>query len=314
MSKQGSDPKGDRDALERAMMEVGPFRTAHLPHLLQLCPCKRCVENLIVETAVKFNARERLIEGAPRKKTVIENLRRVSEAAGSLAEALVGLDNHSREYLGVLDELDQIGPIVNAYEAAAASMLPRPESEQEPASDGRFVETLLALEHYVSMRLRRFPGYEAEAVVDKGGNTNVAKQMLGPSAAYLVHGCWIVFENSRPGQATASENGAFVRFVNAVHEYATGDIEENSTLLNWIKRLAKPLRRHDQLLGKLGALEAELEDLEAQGAISHSSARMLELKTKIESAKHEVVDALLATLSLPKVKQNTAPTSRRSEA
>jgi hypothetical protein len=151
-------PRGDRDALERAIKLLGALDSQHKDHLLYLCPCGRCVEKNIVDVATEFNRRELLMEGAPRKKTVADNLRHVSEAASNLADALVGLDNYSREYLGVLDELDRIRPIVNAYEAAAASALPKPETELEPASDGRFVETLLALKYYVSLRLRQLRG------------------------------------------------------------------------------------------------------------------------------------------------------------
>src|SRR6476646_4615116 len=78
---RGSDPKGDRDALERAKKVLGLVGAEHKDHLLYLCPCSRCVEENIVDIATKFNARTLLMEGAPRKKTVAKNLRRVSEAA-----------------------------------------------------------------------------------------------------------------------------------------------------------------------------------------------------------------------------------------
>ena len=254
-----SDPKGNRDALVRAKEVLGPLGSEHQDHLLYLCPCDRCVEGNIVDIATQINARMHLMEGAPRKKTVAKNLRRVSEAASNLAEALVGLDDYSREYLTVLDAPDRIGPIVNAYDAAAAGTLPRPETEQEPASDGRFVETILGLERYVTMRLEWLTGCDESEAADKGGNTNLLKEGLSPQGWYIVRRCWIVFENCRPGEATSSETGAFAAFVNAVYEYATGETEENSTLLNWTKKLAKPLRRHDVLLQKLGSHELELE-------------------------------------------------------
>ncbi len=148
--------------------------------------------------------------------------------------------------------------MIKAYEAAAANTLPQPETE-ELASDGRFVETVRALEHHVTMRLEWLTGDDQSETEDKGGNTNLLKEQFGPQAWYIVRRCWIVFENCRPGEATASESGAFAAFVNAVYEYATGKTEENSTLLNWTKKLAKLLRRHDTLLEKLGTHEAELE-------------------------------------------------------
>jgi hypothetical protein len=47
--------------------------------------------------ATEFNARNLLIEGAPRRKTVVDNLRRVSDAATELAAALSALDDYSRK-------------------------------------------------------------------------------------------------------------------------------------------------------------------------------------------------------------------------
>jgi hypothetical protein len=268
----------------------------HQNQLRHLCPCSRCVEENIVDIATKFNARGLLMQGAPRKKTVADDLRRVSEAASNLANALVGLDNYSREYLLVLDELDRIRPILNAYNAAAASALPKPETEQGPSSDGRFVETLMALQHYVSLRLKRLTGCDSsETVVDRGGSTNLLKEELSPQGWYIIQCCWIAFENCRPGEATSSQDGKFVAFVNAVYEYATGQTEENATLVNWAKKLAKPLRHHDRLLEKLGAHEVELEHLQGEPSTAEREARIVELDLEIPNIRQQVVDALLAT-------------------
>jgi hypothetical protein len=95
MKYRGRDaPKGSVDALERAKAELGPLTTTHEPKLEVLCPCGVCVEINIRDLATKFNARNLLIEGAPRRKTVVDNLRRVSEAATELAAALVALDDY----------------------------------------------------------------------------------------------------------------------------------------------------------------------------------------------------------------------------
>jgi hypothetical protein len=290
-----SAPKGSLEALESAKKVLAPFELDHRDDLLHLCTCEKCIEKFIVDIATRFNAFKLRIESAPRKKIVIENLERVAEAARNLAYALGDLDDYSREYLVVLDEIDEVY-FWRAYDAAAASKLPKPATEEEAASDGTFVETLLALDSYVSRRLRHLVGgTESGAAVDKGGNTNVLKHKFGPPAAYLVHWCWAAFENCKPGQATASENGPFVTFVNLVHEYATGNIEENQTLLNWIKKLIKLLRKHYLLLRKFSHLEDDLEALKAEPTTEESVARIVELEAEVERVKHETVEALLAT-------------------
>lgn len=287
-------PKGDREDLENAKRELAPFRSEHRDDLLYLCPCEKCVEKLILDIAVKFNARNLLIQGAPRLKTMQDSIQRVSDAARTLAYTLIELDDYCRDYLVELDDVDQVH-LGRLYQKAAASKLPTPETNDSPASNGLFAETLLSLADYVSMRSGDLRGWRpSESVVDRGGNTNVIKRTFGPGGAYLVSWCWAAFENCRPETATASENGPFVRFVNAVYSYATGEIEENSTLLNWIKKLAKPLRQHDRCLQRFGGLESELEDLRAKAPTAASKLRIAELESEMEIAKEAMFEATQA--------------------
>ncbi|MDI3561131.1 hypothetical protein [Bradyrhizobium sp. Arg816] len=289
-----SAPKGDRDALESAKKELGPFRAEHRDDLLYLCPCEECVEKFIIDIAAKFNARKLLIESAPRQKAMQQSFQRVSDAARNLAIALIELDDYSRIHLIEPDEIDR-PYLERLYQAAAASKLPTPETEDAPATNGPFVETLLKLDSYVSLRSRSLASWNvSEPVVDRGGNTNVVKQWFGPAAAYLVSWCWIAFENCRPDTATGSENGPFVAFVNAVYSYATDQIEENSTLLHWTKKLAKPLRHHDRCLRRYGQIETELEDLRAKAFTQEVGAPIVELERELEIAKQALLDAAIA--------------------
>jgi hypothetical protein len=120
------------------------------------------------------------------------------------------------------------------------------------------------------------------------------KERFGPPAWYIVRHGWIFFENCRPGEATGSENGPFLRFVNHVYEYATGETEENSTLLNWIKKLARRLRHHDVLLQRLGPLEVELDDLKLDPPTPERDARIAQLEAELPALRQEVVDAFMA--------------------
>lgn len=291
-----SAPKGDSDVLNRAIAELGALDSEHKDQLQHLCPCQACVSKFIIEVATEFNARQALIEGAPRKRVVVENLQRAVEATASLVAALRALDDYSRESLVELSDLDRILPTVDLYKAARANLLPTPETAKDAALDGQWVEHLRALERYIYCRLNRIAWIDEDdpVPVDKGGNTNVMKDRFGPPAWYLVRNSWDIFENCRPGVATASETGPFLRFVNCIYEYATDEIEENSTLHHWIKKLARPLRHHDQLLKKLGPLECELDDLKVDAATPEGNARIAELESDLPALRKEVVDAYLA--------------------
>ena len=103
------------------------------------------------------------------------------------------------------------------------------------------------------------------------------------------------FSAAAAAEATASETGPFPQFVNCVYEYATGEIEENSTLLNWIKKLARLLRHHDKLLQKLGPLEVELDELKLDPQTPEGDARIAQLEAQLPALREEVVNALVAT-------------------
>jgi len=290
-----SAPMGDRAALDDAKRELAPFQPEHRDGLLHLCPCESCAEKFIVDIAVKFNTRKLLIESAPRLATMQHSFERVWKAARNLADELEGMDDYSRDYLINLDDFDRLY-FGRLYQASAASKLPSPETDEHEASDGVFVETLLSLANYVSARSKHLAEncHVSAPIVDKGGDTNVIKQRFGSAGSYLVGWCWSAFENFQPETATATDNGPFVRFVNAVYSYATGEIEENSTLLNWIKKLAKPHRQYYRCLRHYGRLESELEDLQADAATVASGARIIELKNEMEIALQALSEATRA--------------------
>ena len=234
------------------------------------------MEQNIKGIATEFNARNLVLAGAPRRKTVVENLKRARDAARSFADALIALDDYSRELLLMQSKyLEHDDPTTRMYKIAQGMDLPKSETKNAAASDGVWVERLRALEQYVDGRLAQFTGWDEEDVhVDLGGNTNLLKEQFGPPAWFMVRQCWYFFENCRPGEGSASETGPFLQFVNAVHEYATGEIKENSSLLNWAKKLARLLRHHDNLLQKLGPLEVELDDLKLDPQTPKRDARI----------------------------------------
>lgn len=93
-----NEPKRGRGVLERAKTAIGPFELKH-DSGTESCSCEKCMEQAIDKAATVFNTRRLVLEGAPRKKTVFENLTRVREGARSFANLLLALDDYSRNEL-----------------------------------------------------------------------------------------------------------------------------------------------------------------------------------------------------------------------
>lgn len=300
--KDRAEPKGSADALERAKRALVPIRSSdHQPHMQYLCSCEDCVEKNIYNVAKDYNARILLLEGAPRRKTVANNLGQAVFAIQRLRDALVGLDDISRELLGMpaKDDPDIIKFYLTRYrwyDLADVTGLPQPERDDAPASDGRLVERLEALELYISKTLEEFVGdpEEENLRLDKGGSTNLMKEELGPPPWYLAKICWYFFHNYRPGVATASENGPFLHFVNSIHEFATGEVEESSAILNWAKKLARPARHHDEVIQEYFRMEIERDELKEEPPTRKRDARIAELEAKLPIQLEKLMEATKA--------------------
>jgi hypothetical protein len=288
-------PKGTPDALERAKAAIGPFKSGHNPGTdTQFCSCENCMEKNINLVAAAFNTRKLILEGAPRKKAVVQNLARVREAARTLADLLIALDDYSRD-----DLLTPFQPHghddreTRLYKVAQITDLPTPETSDSTASDGAWVERLKALEQYVGLCLEAFISQHTEgSSVDQGGNTNPVRKRYGPPGRYLVAGCWRLFELCRPDEATATDGARFMQFVNGVYEYATGEIKENSSLHNCAKELAPQLRHYHGIRRKKACVEVELEGLklaphtpERDNRIAAAEAEVAALSTELFRAR-----------------------------
>lgn len=288
-------PKGSQDAFESAKAILAPFKSEHNPSTSALfCACEKCMEQNIRHVATAFNARALIIQGAPRKRIVVDNLQRLREGAKSFADLLVALDDYSRnELLTPFECLGPADPSAQLYEAARIVNLPTPETRDGAASDGVLVERLRALEQYVDLCITAFTAADGEgAPVDRGGNTNLLKKQYGPPTKYMVARCWYFFEMCRPGEATASETGPFLAFVNSVYEYATGELEENATLLNWAKKLARPLRHQFENRKQQAACEIELDRLKRDPQTPERDARVTVLKAEVAALTEDFFKTL----------------------
>lgn len=302
-SRARAQPRGSIDALDRAKRALVPiFRSSeHQPELKTICSCEDCLEKNVRDVAGDYNARVLLLEGAPRRKTVANNLAQAVSAIRVLRDALVGLDDFSRKLLSMpeKDDPDIIRFYLTRsrwYESAEAADLPQPEPEDAPASYGRHVERLEALERYVSQTLEEFVGdpEEEDLRTDRGGSTNLMKEEIGPPAWYLVKMCWYFFQTYRPGEATASENGPFLHFCNCVHEFATGEVEENPAVLYWAKKIARPARHHDEVIHEYFRMEIERDELKTDPPTRERDARIAELEAQLPIQLEKLMEATKA--------------------
>jgi hypothetical protein len=97
---------------------------------------------------------------------------------------------------------------------------------------------------------------------DKGGNTNLIKEMAGSPEWALVSGGWLVYEMFKPGEATGTEGGPFHSFLMRVFEFATSKNPEESKLLPHIKSIVPERRRYMELKIREQQLVAERDGLE----------------------------------------------------
>ena len=97
---------------------------------------------------------------------------------------------------------------------------------------------------------------------DRGGNTNLIKEIAGSPEWRFVSAGWLVFDMFRQGEATATEGGPFHSFLMSVFEFATGRDPEQSRLMPSIKDIARKRRRFMDISIRERALSEELDALE----------------------------------------------------
>ena len=243
-------PAGSPEALAEAKKKLGPFEATHTSG--RVCRCERCAEERIRKLAMRFNKLRFAKKGAPRAKHVTRNLDGVARKSRELAAALKSLDDYSRDWL-----LTPRKPVENEpegsllFEKSKASELP-PPSTVAPG-DGKFVEQMIALDHYVRLMSDRFEIWRLlnspYAIKDAGGNTNMFNQYFGSPDHALVIGAYHLYEDFKPDGVRKTEHGSFHQFVDQVFLFATGSPRGQTSLYACIK----------VLLGRNGVLKLPSE-------------------------------------------------------
>lgn len=294
-----TNPIGSIEFARRAVERLGPFK--HKLHdEAQRHPRERGVrialsEELALERvwmlARAYNRQDRLEQGAPRSKNVVERLIKLQKLAGELALHLTSLDDITRH------RLQTCGTGVNGFgerfkdpiiDQADMAGLPTPGDRNDEETPSRWLQRLAALSLYSAATLAMFldaKGIDNIDVPDKGGSTNLYKDLYGSARWAFVQEGWHTYELFKPGNATGTEGGPFHLFLLDVFEYATGlDPEEHSKLTYWLKRVSKVNRRYKQVMNRQEALQRERDEVQRSGlniSGADRSKRTAELSEKL---------------------------------
>jgi len=269
------EPRGSRECADRAVNSLGPFKYKTRDEALRYSPASvriRISEEVAIERvdvlAKQFNQVEFLNNGAPRRKDVVDNLNKLEELAAGLAEFMTSLDDFTRRRLqtaGSGNDLYRTLFSNQVMKNAYVDALPHPSSPGGDGNDCAWMIALNALSQYAGFVRTNFllsKGIEDPDKADRGGNTNLAKELYGPARQYFVQEGWYVYDMFKPGEASGTEGGAFHLFLCDVFEYATGkEPEEHSKLMPFIKTACRVNRRLKALRLRENELLIELNDL-----------------------------------------------------
>jgi hypothetical protein len=295
VSDEKAAPTGQAKYLKLAMTALGPFEHRLMSEVAEGVPCEEYARNETYKLATDFNRQRLLNNGAPRPKDVTEELRQVSLRAGQLASALSSLNDLTRGHLqaaGSKKEGDTSSRRLELFKQSNAKGLPSPTTATQEASDGLWIEQLNALRRLsdgVSRSFKAFRGVGDNDRIDKGGNTNLHRELYGPPEWTLVTRGWFVFEQFKPGIAAGTGSNAFHVFLKNTAEYAAGsDPNEKRNVLQAIQRIIAPLRRSDELIHEAAQIDRRIRELEAQRPISRKTEVLIEkLTKKVEGARKE---------------------------
>jgi hypothetical protein len=297
-------PAGSVECGRKAVAKLGPFRHKLHDEADRLGPREgfngriALSEELACERvwilARQYNRQERLGRNAPRSRDVVERLTKLENLAGELARYLESLDDITRHRLqtggtGISDFCKVVSfPLMEAADVAG---LPAPPGWQSDETPPAWVQRLKALSEYANWSLNMFlrsKGIDSVDAPDRGGNTNLHKNLYGSARWAFVSEGWHLYELFKSGKATGTEGGPFHLFLLDVFEYATGlDPEAHSKLVPWIKSVSKANRKYQEILDRERALEKE-RDVVQSSATKLSPAERLDRIAEISQKLIEV--------------------------
>jgi hypothetical protein len=292
VEEAGMAPRGPERCLQKALERLGPFR-----HKMQadaekqgpwnemgLATSNELAAERVVRLASDYNRHSKQNADAPRTKDVLDRITKLESLAGELARYIEGLDAMSLFYLntggsGVVG----FGKIrlINNLDAAECSPVQEPEVGHTASE---WVNELDALSRYASLCLKNFlnrKGIDSIDRADRGGNTNLLKEMSGSPEWGFVLGGWYLYDLFKPGIATTTEGGPFHLFLMDVFEFATGKDPEESKLVPPIKKIVVACRRFKEIADREKVLTQELDDLEDEDGRCQDAERAFDINAEL---------------------------------
>jgi hypothetical protein len=253
-----TQPCGRIEYCRHAVAGLGPFKDT---------ASEETAREQIEALARRFNHKVQANEGAPRAKHVVEQLEKLQALAVVFAEYLTSLDDLTRLQLSTYGTGLNDSTYVAQFHPADADIEGLPP--MGGGDEGRWVMRLRSLSQSVQLTTQLFKSSH----VDKGGNINLYKSIVGEPRFCLVQEGLIIFETYKPGRATGTVGGPLHEFLMNVFEYATGlNKNDHAKLEQWVRKLPKAYRRMPQIKHLLLQLEAEADTIQkTQGGPSKAA-------------------------------------------
>jgi hypothetical protein len=246
-------PRGFPEFFGRAVNALDPKARRHEDEAGERkCTCMECAKEGVQQLAVVYNKDVILGKSAPRATDVLREIEEIRSAAKLLRNAISSVNDFTR--LAFSD--------VGGFATASNRSGGWKEGSDLSCGGNAWIEDLRSLERSTLAAQNRFAEVRgfSKLAVDKGGNTNLFKEYRTSAEYNLVVQGWNLFQRFRPNEAKGGEGSDFYNFLQNIYEYATGcDAENYSGVTNWIKALARPLRKLDELLAKRAELFADLK-------------------------------------------------------
>jgi hypothetical protein len=296
-----SRPLGSEESMQRAVERLGPFKYRRDVDAERFGPWGGpnnrfpLSEEFAIEQVLRlariYNQQAHLESGAPRLKNVIDDLIKLETLSGELARYINSIDDMSRHALKTAGSgtnrflEDWTSPLI---EAAEVPSLPAPGVENGPCQWVHRLESLSQYTNLVVTNLLAGRGITNHDALDKGGNTNLYKNIHGTAQWNFVNQGWHIHEIFKSGTSTGTEDGPFHRFLLDVFEYATGRPDESSRLMHWVKHVSKVNRQSAELTKRELALIREQSAVDRRKpSLAERKQRYSEIEEKMKAISRE---------------------------
>src|ERR1700688_2956372 len=214
LAQNDVEPRGAAEALEAAKKCLGPFDSRRFGQ--SEAGDEQFAELRIMEIARSYNWHRLLSAQSPRSKVVKKSLDDLVEGTAILFRAIHGLDDFCRFTFEASADHPNFSKL---HKKGNAKWLPSSSFTGSSDRSSRWLIQVNAL-HQLARQHRDL--MELITGNDRGGKTNLHKDIHVSPDYQLVNQGWHLFDLFKPGQAKGTINNDFVIFLQNVYEFATG--------------------------------------------------------------------------------------------